>query len=287
MTENGSNMLAIRFFDQRVFVRALDDASSDLLARGFCDFESALVDMDSDETPNATLSRTSVDWNLTSTVDGSIWNETTEAGALCRLDEILTFVVAGGVHHAIAIHAGAVCDDEGNTIIMVGESGAGKSTLVSLMLARGWRYLTDELVVIEENGTVHGWPRLIHLKGGAREVIAEQSSVDATHPRWFRGEHVDLVAPEAVAAKVVREGELRAIVFPRFERNAPTTTIKLRGIDAATNMTQQLVNARNLPKLGLPSLVALCRKTPAWAFAYSEHEAVDSLLSAIMSEWAS
>jgi hypothetical protein len=58
----------------------------------------------------------------------------------------------------INLHAGAVADDEGRTLVVIGPSGSGKTTAVQ-QLARRLGYLSDETTSVDETLTVHPHPK--------------------------------------------------------------------------------------------------------------------------------
>lgn len=46
------------------------------------------------------------------------------------------------------LHGAAVCDEDGQGILMLGESDTGKSTLTMSMIKQGWGYLSDDSLVV-------------------------------------------------------------------------------------------------------------------------------------------
>jgi hypothetical protein len=58
----------------------------------------------------------------------------------------------------INLHAGAVADDEGRTLVVIGPSGSGKTTAVQ-QLARRLGYLSDETTSVDEGLAVHPHPK--------------------------------------------------------------------------------------------------------------------------------
>jgi len=54
----------------------------------------------------------------------------------------------------INLHAGAVADEEGRVLAVIGASGAGKTTAVALLASR-WGYLSDETTSIDDTLAVH------------------------------------------------------------------------------------------------------------------------------------
>lgn len=78
-----------------------------------------------------------------------------------------------------ALHAGAVVIG-GKAVAIAGPSGAGKSTLLSTLVARGHPLLTDDILVVTDDGgdlLAHPGPELMNLPEAAasagREILAD------------------------------------------------------------------------------------------------------------------
>jgi len=58
------------------------------------------------------------------------------------------------------LHSGAVINREsGQGVLIIGPSGSGKSTLTVQLAAAGWHFLTDDVLLLsEEGGLVKAWP---------------------------------------------------------------------------------------------------------------------------------
>ncbi len=78
----------------------------------------------------------------------------------------------GWLLHAAALERGEAA------VVLAGPSGAGKTTLALALLARGWRLVTEEIVLIERSGLVTGLARPIH--------VASESTRAAIPPDWTR-----------------------------------------------------------------------------------------------------
>jgi len=63
----------------------------------------------------------------------------------------------------LVVHAGAVVGARGDALVFAGQSGAGKSTLVHALLARGYRYLTEECVALRGGERCAGLARSLHV----------------------------------------------------------------------------------------------------------------------------
>jgi len=88
------------------------------------------------------------------------------------------------------VHAAAVVDPEGRAWLLVGDTHAGKSTTCATLLEAGWRYTSDDHVVLSADGDAgvraEGWPRVLHLDRGwtdGRPAGGERAAVDAL-ARW-------------------------------------------------------------------------------------------------------
>lgn len=57
----------------------------------------------------------------------------------------------------LPIHCSALETPEGGAVLIAGESGAGKSTLTAGLLERGYRFLTDDLAVVDISGKDGVW----------------------------------------------------------------------------------------------------------------------------------
>ena len=66
----------------------------------------------------------------------------------------------GWLLHSAALEHG------GGAYVFAGPSGAGKTTLTLALMARGWRLLTEEMVLIDRELVVHGLARPIHAPLG-------------------------------------------------------------------------------------------------------------------------
>jgi hypothetical protein len=129
------------------------------------------------------------------------------------------------------VHAAAVVTPAGRAWLLVGDTHAGKTTTCANLLDAGWRYLSDDHVVLSPGadtgaGQVEGWPRPFHLDDGWRSGTPQQRrravSADETWPgQWQR------VAPHA------------GLLFPRVVADQPTRLDTLSPADALSRLIRQ------------------------------------------------
>jgi hypothetical protein len=83
----------------------------------------------------------------------------------------------------LVAHAGAIVGRDGGALVFSGHSGAGKSTLVRALLARGFRYLTEECVALRADRRCAGLARSLNVDDRNIEVPAGFTA-DEYAVRW-------------------------------------------------------------------------------------------------------
>lgn len=91
------------------------------------------------------------------------------------LDLVLAFEVdlyrqVIGAADGLVLHASGLVGPSGSALVFAGRSGAGKSTLVRALLARGFRYLSEECVALLDNQRCRGLARSLHVGDAAVPV---------------------------------------------------------------------------------------------------------------------
>ncbi|MFC1491783.1 hypothetical protein ACFLQ0_04265 [Nitrospinota bacterium] len=123
--------------------------------------------------------------------------------------------------HLIQIHGGAV-EREGKAILFFGDPYAGKSTMVLHLLHHGWRFLTDEVILIDPDTLrVKPFHRNLLIRQGAldNDPLLKARCQDHWHYEDYYGETKWLVDPAvAGAAKEPREAEVEQIYCLRRHR---------------------------------------------------------------------
>ena len=82
---------------------------------------------------------------------------------LAVLQSDLHFHVALFARRKLFVHAGVV-GWNGGAIVIPGRSMSGKSTLVDALVSKGATYLSDEYAVLDANGMVHPYPKMLTLR---------------------------------------------------------------------------------------------------------------------------
>lgn len=78
------------------------------------------------------------------------------------LTRVVTYALAAALRRRrlFELHSGAVTNGEsGQGVLIIGPSGSGKSTLTVQLATAGWHFLTDDVLLLsEEGGSVRAWP---------------------------------------------------------------------------------------------------------------------------------
>ncbi|MBB4840745.1 HprK-related kinase A [Sphingomonas kyeonggiensis] len=182
----------------------------------------------------------------------------------------------------LLLHASAV-ERDGKAVLMTGISGAGKSTLAALLMARGWRLMGDEFVLIDpRTGAAHAFPRLISLKNQAIAVA------QAAHPQGRfgpllagtpKGDIRHLVPDARAIAAMAEPASPSLILFPRF--GFDTAERPVLPSEAFVRLTQASTNYVHLAEPGFDALTRLVQSVPARAIDYPDTEVGIALVEAL------
>ena len=136
------------------------------------------------------------------------------------------------------VHAAAVVAPSGGAWLLVGDSHAGKSTTVATLALAGWRYLSDDQVVVAERDRmlrVEGWRRAFNLD-------AEWDAGAVSGRR---------VGGVAVEGAVTREWRVAGTLLPRVDAECPTalhTATAAEGFEALVRQSPWLLADRTIAR---------------------------------------
>lgn len=190
--------------------RAVLAAPSGLGGRVDLDARAAELRVEARDEPDDPRERSPAGWDLHSA---------------CTLAAAL---LLGRLGRALA-HSAAVVGPDGRAWLLVGDSHAGKTTTSANLLQAGWRYVSDDQVVLyrAEGGLrVEGWPRPFHLDEGW-EAGAPLHRRGTTDPR------------ERWPGRWLRTAPLGGLLFPRVEAGRPTAREPVAPADALGRLLRQ------------------------------------------------
>jgi HprK-related kinase A len=157
----------------------------------------------------------------------------------------LNWCVSTHCHQYLMVHA-AVVERSGGALLLPGPPGSGKSTLCAGLVSRGWRLLSDELMLLDPaSGYIVPLPRPISLKNGAIELIRHFAPGAVLGPivrDTLKGSVAHLKPPPESVRRAHEGARPRWVAFPRYEtgasahpRHLPRGSAFMRLADCAFN----------------------------------------------------
>ncbi len=160
----------------------------------------------------------------------------------------------------VNVHAAAVtAPDQAGCTVLPAPPGGGKSSVAAAACSAGFGYLSDEVVSIDSDGLVRGYPKPLTLKAGSLPLIEadyEPYTLSDRQTRWY-------LPPASLGGHQVSSAPAEAIVFVRYTPEHETACTDLGVaetlLELATNCQDDLDDeGRALEALG--QLAARCRR---------------------------
>jgi hypothetical protein len=174
------------------------------------------------------------------------------------LESCVNLFVAEHAPERVFLHSGCVAVN-GRAILVPGRSFSGKSTLVAAFLRAGATYFSDEYAVLDENGLVYPFPRLLSIRRSDMELP-------------------DKVSHEAYSAPVgVAPVEVACVVHTTFDRERAGRTWRPRRLtpgQLTLALLDNAVPARNRPDSTLRAIKRVAERASGFAGARGEAENV-------------
>jgi hypothetical protein len=169
-------------------------------------------------------------WNLTRFARSRSFDD-----LLDSFESHLQLTVAEHAPRRIFVHAGVV-GWNGRAILIPGLSFSGKTTLVDQLIRRGATYYSDEYAVIDQQGRVHPYPRVLGIRsstnGSTTKISAKQIGAE-------------------VGSKPLRIGLVLSTRFKQGSRWRPRELTRGKGV---LELMSNAVAARSQPELALSVL---------------------------------
>ena len=224
--------------------------------------------------------RANADVTLTIASDGD--QLTLQQGTRCLYrgsdeSELATTLIQQTIFHLIdknkdgmALHAAALSRN-GKGIILPGASGRGKTTLSTWLATKGFNYLTDEYVFIEEKtNIIQAFSRPPNIKVKGIDALDSYFDINAHKDQTIRSSQVAMIPPQLLNPNNKKEqAVVSLIVFPNYKEDSELDLEKLSKARAGLTLMECLVNARNLDGHGFGEATRLVRDTPAYLLTYS------------------
>lgn len=221
---------------------------------------------------------------LTVKYDDGFWELTDHSNNLERrmeqrgdviyhLTDRIVFHVADKSENLHCLHAACVAKND-KAIVVPANSGAGKSTFTTWLAANDFDYLTDELILIDDEGRLDAIARPIQIKshglGAIDHLIKEPSLVQ-------KGKFANALPIECLGGnRAEGEQHLGLFIFPKYEKGSDFSFRQLSSAEAGMRLMANHVNARNLDGHGFKGMMKLIRETPSYSLEYGGFDTLPS-----------
>jgi hypothetical protein len=166
------------------------------------------------------------------------------------------------------------------SILLAGPSGAGKTSLAGWLVARGFEFLSDEIVVLPRNDeTTLSFPRPLLAKRGADELIALLAATGRARITTTAAN--TLISLDQPSPRGNQQRRAGLVIFPNFVEGGELAVSSVSPAFAAAKLTGCNLNSRNLADHGLKTLATFARSVPALAVTYGSFDQLDGVADAI------
>lgn len=174
------------------------------------------------------------------------------ADALYSMATVSCALLLGRMGRAL-VHAAAVVSPDGRAWLLAGDTHAGKTTTCVNLVAHGWRYVSDDHVILSADGdggvVVEGWPRAFHLDEGWEDGS----------PTGRRGE---LDAAARWPGRWLRTAPLGGCLFPGVHAAEPTSLSPAPPAEALAGLVRQSPWLM-ADRVAAPAVMALLQRAAA------------------------
>lgn len=229
-----------------------------------------------------TVSGNAGEWRLKDHSSDVSRKLSTDGDLIYHLTDRIVFHIADKAEEQHCLHAAAVAHD-GVAILIPANSGAGKSSLTTWLVANGFDYITDELILMDQAERIDGLGRPIQIKANGIEAI---SALLREPDAVLKGSLANAVPISSLGGSVASSAENKAgmILFPQYRLGTGFSFEQLSGAEAGMMLMANHVNARNLEGHGFRAMMKLIRNTPCYRLEYGGFNSLPENFAASLKE---
>jgi hypothetical protein len=184
----------------------------------------------------------------------------------------------------LQIHAGAITKNSKGIILPACANG-GKTTLILGLLMRGFKYLSDEVALVDpKTCRISPFPKNLCLKEGSFKLFDPSRLGTQYHVRPSKGA-LFFINPNQIAPDVTGcPCEAAFLIFPYFDTSKSVQLKKIRKPEALLNMTKLLLNIPYFQEEWLDVLVGLTRGAECYSISVNSLPDTVELISHLVEE---
>lgn len=166
--------------------------------------------------------------------------------ALVRLMSAINICALDADPGHLHLHAAAAAR-EGRAVVIAAERNTGKTTTVAHLVARGWSFVTDEMVRLSGDGVhIEGFPKPLEIKPGGQRLVAHLEPW-LTPPLDKGVEDFSFAPIGASGASVAPGGQVHLLILlrrpPEGADPLVPSTRSLHAADAVVALMQETLDA--------------------------------------------
>ena len=199
----------------------------------------------------------------------------------------LVFVrTCAALPHALLFHA-AVIGRKEKMVLFPAEAGSGKTTLAAALAARGWRFFSDELAVLDIGDLrVAPFPMPMSIKPGSVQALERYYPGLASGALHHRADGKDVrylsPPPESLTGVGNSAAPIDIIVYPIYREGSKTRLAPLTKIDALQRLAATGSSDRKFLSGDIEAMLALVERTPCFELVFSNLEEALELLEELI-----
>jgi hypothetical protein len=169
----------------------------------------------------------------------------------------------------IWLHASAAACPSG-AVLIAGPAGRGKSTLVTALCARGWTYLSDDILPLDpQSDKVMPFPQTPMVRRHAKEEVPGDRIHEMKKTRFALG-------PGTVCREAV---PVAGLVFPVYEPPSSTRITPCSSATAALLLLQNCLNFQTHGERAVHYFCELVKRLPTFQLSFQDGGRAAELIS--------
>lgn len=190
----------------------------------------------------------------------------------------VTSGIRGG--SSVAVHAAAV-ELDGAGILVAGPSGGGKSTTAIGLGRLGFRYLTDDVLLVRPDGVIEGSRKPIGIRDPSLPILGVDRSTLPIPPDGWVGLDSAPVAASMLGVAIAERAVAEVILFPTAQGRSGVLR-EIRRSEALQRLAEFVFDREILRTDGLEILAQSVRRSATFEWVHGAHSALADALREIL-----
>jgi len=179
------------------------------------------------------------EWTIA--IDGRVEARCGRQGVVAEIERLLVQTVVPRMPHLLTFHA-AVAERDSRSFLLAGESGAGKTTLCVALGQSGWRFGSDEIVLLTDASGLRALPFPACIKKDAFPVVETWFPALRLAPEHQRYGKTVKYLPMRCQTEMAGTGY---VIFPHYD---PASEAGLRSLESFDGLQRLLEHCVFVPE---------------------------------------